>query len=377
MKRFLLLISIITLFSCTKPIILNQTMVKKPNIKMYGSVPERNFYVNKNLSDSLKLIGELTTKGSYSNTSPVIYDNYMFVSDLSGRVTAFDISKMKEIGRESYKGETPVAPVLYRTRLFFLVNQYKEVYSTLYYYDYFTNKYISQVEIPGGVSNELLFDDEDIYLLNEFGTLFKINLIGKIEWEYETNILTYCDPAMSGDLIVWGNQKGEVICFDKIKEEIIYRKKISKGFESGVTIYDDKVLIGDIEGVLYVLDLQSGGVLWRQNTFYKIKSTAVTDGRSVFIGNLNGDVFSIDLGNGEINWAKNYGGVINTTPLLFNNILLQPNLKKKILFIDTNSGEVLKIISTERRPKMSPIYFNGKIIFGIDKGKLLIYDEVE
>jgi len=67
MKRITPYIFLIFLFGCAKSIILKKTLIGNNAVAMYGTVPERNFYINKNLSDSLKFIGELKTKGSYSN----------------------------------------------------------------------------------------------------------------------------------------------------------------------------------------------------------------------------------------------------------------------------------------------------------------------
>lgn len=377
MRRILLYIIPLIIISCTKPIILKQTALNKPGVKMYGSVPERSFYVNKCLRDSLLFIEELTTKGSYANTAPVIYDKYLFVSDLSGRVTAFDIDEMIEIGKESYKGETQIAPVLYRTRFFFVVNEYKENYATLYYYDYLTNRYIAAIEIPGAVNNEMIFDGNAVYLFNDKGVLYKINLIGKAESLLDTGTLTQCDPAMKDNFIYWGNIKGEFFKYNVESEKLIYQRIIGSGFQSGVTIVGSSAIVGDNSGTLYSVNIDNGKVNWKVATKYKIVSTAASDGDDVFIGNLNGDMFCIDFHSGEIKWQANYGGVINTTPLLFGNVLVQPNLAKKIFFIDKNNGNILKVINTERRPRMTPLYFDGRIYLGIDKGKILVYEEID
>lgn len=371
-RIYILLLTLLT--ACTHPIILKETIVGKVNIRMFGERPERNFTIKENLSDSLKFVAELTSKGSYSNTSPVMYDEFMFVPDLSGRVTAFDLSSLKEIGREGEKGETPIAPVLYRTRLFYAVNNYDEDYSTLYYYDYFTNKYIASIQIPGSLNNEMIFNGDAIYIVNSLGTVYKINLIGRIEWSLETGEQTYCDPAMKNNLLVFGTVRGNLITVDVKSEKVKYKKKITESIQSGMTIINSAVLFGDESGKLYSVELNSGNINWVADTHSKIRTIPVSNGKSVYVGNLNGDVYSVDFENGSVRWVNNYGGLINTTPLLFNNVLLQPDLRKKILFINPGNGKLIKSIATEARPRMTPVYFKNKIIFGIDKGRILIYE---
>lgn len=374
MKLKIYILLLIFLGACTHPIILKETMVGKENIAMFGSKSERNFYINNNLSDSLKFIAELKTNGSYSNTSPVIYDEFLFVPDLSGRVTAFNINELKQIGHEGVKGETAVAPVLYRTRLFFAVNDYKENYSTLFYYDYFTNKYIAKLKIPGSIRNEMLYDGNAIYIVNSLGTVYKVNLIGRIEWYLETGEQTLCDPAMKDNLLVFGTLNGKMIAIDTDSRKIKYSIKITESIQSGLTIIDSVVFFGDAAGRLFSVDVNNGNVKWTVDTHYKIKSIPVSNGSSVFIGNLNGDVYSVNIKTGKKNWSNNYGGLINTTPLLFNNVLVQPDLRQKILFINPVNGKLVRSIATEARPRMTPIYFKNMIFFGIDKGRILIYE---
>jgi len=72
-------------------------------------------------------------------------------------------------------------------------------------------------------------------------------------------------------------------------------------------------------------------------------------------------------------WKIETGGIINTTPVLFKNYLVQPDLNRKIYFIDINSGEIAKTYDFEKRVKLSPVYYDGILYLGADKGIINAY----
>jgi outer membrane protein assembly factor BamB len=98
--------------------------------------------------------------------------------------------------------------------------------------------------------------------------------------------------------------------------------------------------------------------------------------KNLLVGNLKGNIYSLDKNSGELNWDISTGGIINTTPILFDDYLVQPDLFKLIHFVDVETGEIVKQISVEKRLKMSPVYFNNTIYFGMDKGEILAFEIV-
>jgi len=44
--------------------------------------------------------------------------------------------------------------------------------------------------------------------------------------------------------------------------------------------------------------------------------------------------------------------------------------------VNVESGEIAKQIDVSGRMKMSPVYFNNTIYFGMDKGEILAYEVI-
>lgn len=359
---------------CSKRIVLNEINLSGDSHAMFGKTPERNFYNDFTLGDSLKLKWETDTKGSYKNTSLIFLDEIMFASDLAGRVYAFNIESGKGAGEEKNKGAVSIAPVLYNSIIVYVVEEFKEKYSTIYFYDYYTGDYINEHIINGSCGNELIKTDDAILLISENGILYNYNLSGNERWKLDTQSKVRCVPALTGDTFIFGSVTGEITAVSLSRQKVIYKNKISDRIQSGITIENGRGYVGDDAGYLYCFDIADGEVIWSFDTGAKIVSIPVMNDEDLFVGNLSGDLFSLDKKNGEMNWLNETGGIINTTPLLFSDYLVQPDLFKKIHFVDIENGEIDRQIETDGRMKLSPVYFNGVIYFGMDKGEILAYE---
>ena len=379
MKRSLLkyvtifLAGMIVISGCAQPIFFRNMAIGMPGYIMFGKTPGRNFYENVSIGDSLELKWSTETSGSQSNTSIVIYNDILFVTDLSGKLYAFDRKSGKLFGYEKYTGSLPVAPVVNNLRLFLMVNDLNEKYSTLKNFDILNGKILDETKIYGGVHNEMLKLDDAIIVLSDYGELIKFNLVGIKEWSTNTKVDSHSSPASDGNVIVFGNERGELISCSAKTGKILYRKKICIGIEAGLSISGSNIYFGDKTGKVYCVNLNDGKIIWQYDTKNKIVVTPVMNAENLFIGNLNGDIFCLDKTNGKSNWKTVTIGVINTTPLLFKNRLVQPDLNRKVYLIDISSGNIDKTLSFETRTKLSPVYYDGMIYLGADRGVINAY----
>jgi len=368
---------LLLLISCTQPLIIKYISTEEPGFYMFGKTKYRNFYENVFLSDSLQKVWQRETKGSQLHNSIAIYNDYLFVSDLSGRIYGYDKNTGKEIGFEKNNGAISVTPIIYKLRLFYVVNNLKERYSTFVMYDFVNGRKINEFKIDGGVNNELLKTENAVFVLSDKGELVKFNYAGEIEWSVDTKSTTKCIPAADENYIIWGNQNGELVFANITDGKIIFREKICDGIESGISIDNNILYLGDVLGKLISFDKNKMTIQWIYKTNAKIKSIPVFNDESVFIGNLSGNIYSINKVSGKRNWIFHTNGIINTTPLLFKNLLIQPDYNKKIHLLNNLTGTSLKTIIFDRRVKLTPVYYEGMLYLGSDRGQIHAYKTFE
>ena len=155
--------------------------------------------------------------------------------------------------------------------------------------------------------------------------------------------------------------------------EVLYRKKICGGIEAGLSISGSNIYFGDKTGKVFCVNLNDGKIIWQYDTKNKIVVTPVMNAENLFIGNLNGDIFCLNKADGKLKWKIRTEGVIDATPLLLKNKLVQPDLNRKVYLIDVATGNIEKMMPFETRTKLSPVYYDGMIYLGADRGEINAY----
>lgn len=373
-SRIIFIFVLINISGCEKSFI--QLVVQQdPNaIPMYGKTPSREFYVPVSINDSLKLIWENEAHGSFTNSSAVIYDSTIFVSDLSGRIHCFDLQTGKQKGVLKTKGAIYSTPLVFRNKLVYVLCNNNDDNSNLIYYDLYNAEELFEIKINGKVLNQMIIDGIDIIFFTENGMVKKYSPAGGEIWAQNLSSKIYCNPALIENKIVVGNDKGEIFFINSINGDLILRKKIGKAFYSGVTIFKNIAYIGDDTGVLYAINIDDGKIIWQYNTGSRILMNPALDDVNIFIGNLKGELFSLKQIDGKLNWRVNYGGIFNSTPLITNNRIIISDLFKSFLLIDKDNGKLKKKFELGGRCKLTPILFDNKIIIGFDDGIVRAYE---
>jgi outer membrane protein assembly factor BamB len=376
-KLIIAAISLTLLLGCAKSIMKIEAKKDDSPFRMFGKVPSREFYVPVNVSDSLNLVWENSVNGSFTNSSISVYDELVFVNDLSGRVYCFRFSDGKQLGKLTYKGAIYSTPIPFKNLIIFPVAQEKENFTELVYYDYSAGEELEIIELPGRVLTEMIAVEDGVIFNTEIGLVFKYDLHGNKVWETETKVPTRSSPSMENNLFIFGNDNGEIISLDNSTGDSIYVSNIGGSFFSGSTIVDDVIYIGNNNGKLYALNLNDGKVIWDFNSHARIMMTPAVDNENVVFGNLAGYLFSLNRNDGKLNWKTKFRGILNATPLLTENKIVVPDAFFSFHLVDKKDGSIIKDFHLDGRAKYSPVYYKEILFIGYDNGNLSAYEFVE
>jgi len=375
--KIFLLVVLLLISGCARSVIKYATKLDDNPYQMYGKIPSREFYLPASISDSLVLKWESEANGSFPNSSVSVYEDLVFINDLSGRIFCFNIESGKKIGSLKYSsGSVYSTPIPYRSKVIFPVAIEKENVTDLVIYDYSQGKELETIELPGRVLTQMIALNDDILFTSEVGIAYKFNSMGKKIWETHTRVPTRSSPALVDDLFIFGNDKGEIIALDSSTGDSVYVQNIGGHFFSGLTISENVIYVGNDNGFVYALNSDDGKIIWQFDTGAKIKMEPSVDEQNIYIGNLNGGFFSLNKLNGNENWTKEFRGILNTTPLITENLIILPNVLFEIHFLDKQSGHVIKSIPLDGRAKLSPVIHKNILFIGYDDGVIRAYDFV-
>ncbi len=206
------------------------------------STEKNNFFVNENKSANLKYEWDVRSHGSFRNSAFVAFDSLIIIADLSGRITVHKTRDGKKTAELKYSGGIEQAPIIIKSYMLFIVNENKEIYSTLVVYDLVNGKEVRALSLKGKFGNELSLVGDFVYAVSNYGTVYKIANWGNIEWEKEFNTNVYSNPISDEEHLFFPNSKGEILKIDLENGELISKFKIGEGFKSGLNM-DDKNLI--------------------------------------------------------------------------------------------------------------------------------------
>jgi outer membrane protein assembly factor BamB len=201
-----------------------------------------------------------------------------------------------------------------------------------------------------------IFILSNIYILNNKGSLFKINSSsGKIIWQkkifedLENTIIG--TPALSarlsqdGKIILYlHNGFDELVAFNEDNGNRIWSKKTNLPFRGGITVSENSLFLSDFEGNFYSIKNKNGEIEWTTflgndpNSIYTSARPILADNKIVVPGT-GGSFFVISQNKGEVLWTDNISSN-KQLPKLFHSgdIIANPLYSNDVVYIVSQSG---------------------------------------
>ena len=317
------------------------TVDTKGNIIVYSLEKQKiilryNFYKKKykKIKKKLNLISE---------------KNIIYISDNFGYLYSINLIENKLVWAKNYK-----IPFKSNFKIFDNKIILSDINNSLYFIDKLTGnkkKFVPTEEtlIKNNFVNSLALNDNNIFYLNTFGSLYSFDKNLSINWFLNLN--QSVDVSASGLF-----------------------------YSNPLVLYEDKIIVST-DPYLYILNANNG------STIHKIsitsKTTPIISGKSIFLitnDNLliclnmtNGKViYSIDISKkiGELLETKNKPIIIKSLSIINNNLYIF--LKNSYLVKFNINGLIQNISKFSNKLSSFPIFINDSIIYISKKNKLVI-----
>ena len=280
----------------------------------------------------------------------IIENNVIYVSDNFGYLYAFDYIKNKILWAKNYK--TPFRSNLkIKNNKIITANQNND----LYFFDKLTGDALRLIPteenlVKNEFINNLSLNDKYTLFLNTYGSLYAINNEEmKIAWFINLNKSLDLNPSN----LFKGNQ-------------IVHQK--------------EKIIVNANENT-YVLDINSGSILFKLNLSSKIKPIIMNE--YLFLISKNNLLISFNLKNGKIIYSHNINDEISKFLKIKKKTVDCKNLimVNGKLFVFLTSSYVLKfnikgnlesVIKLPRKINSFPIFINGSFLYLDKKNKISI-----
>jgi len=183
-------------------------------------------------------------------------------------------------------------------------------------------------------------------------------------WEYKTDSDKSGfegTPIVAYGKVFVGDFDGTIHAIDLETGKVAWKIKMKDGFVTAAAAKDGRIVIGDFSGIVYCLDANTGAEIWRREIEQQVAAGANFFEGNVLVTSEGGTMFAMDLKTGEPKWNYATGDQLRSSPTIWQSFSLLAGCDGKLHKIDLLKGESTGEGVPLQSPTMSTPSVIGKI----------------
>lgn len=311
-------------------------------------------------------------------SSPIILGNTVVIGSLDKRVYFIDAVSGKKLGVHKVYSSVSTSACGEDAAIYFGLDIGKETFFAL---NLRTGKILWKEKLGDLSSSSQLYKDK-IFVGSGNGTLWVLNkTTGEKIWDFNTKASLISTPAC-GDLPSASSTE-EVICFGSIdgylyslKSDsggIKWKFKADGGIYSSPAIKNGMIFFGSVDGSLYALNLTDGSLIWKFQTQADIYSSPAVAEGLVYIGSNDYHMYAVNQKTGELGWKFKTEGLVHSSPIAVDDKLFFGSFDGNFYVLNRFTGELLWKYQTKGVISASPAYYKGRVYIASEDGFLYCF----
>ncbi|MBL7063098.1 MAG: PQQ-like beta-propeller repeat protein [Anaerolineae bacterium] len=142
----------------------------------------------------------------------------------------------------------------------------------------------------------------------------------------------------------------------------------------GGAISDGVFVIGNSDGNVYALDVESGALKWVFETGHRVWATPLIISDTVYIGSMDRHLYALDLSTGEERWSFQAEGAFAGTPALWNDTLFIGAFDDRFYAVDARTGAERWHFAGENWFWGSPVVYDDTVFVADVNGNVYAID---
>ncbi len=142
-------------------------------------------------------------------------------------------------------------------------------------------------------------------------------------WTFASDANVISTPAVTGGLVVFGNQQGRVDALSLKDGKKQWSFQTGGSVFSSPAVCGDKLVFGSGDGNIYCLETRNGHLAWKLTAGASVLGSPLVDNNTVYIGGSDHRFRAIDVTTGRERWQfDGLDGPVMGTPVLYNNMII-------------------------------------------------------
>jgi outer membrane protein assembly factor BamB/predicted phosphodiesterase len=130
-------------------------------------------------------------------------------------------------------------------------------------------------------------------------------------------------------------------------------------------IVNDVVIVGNQDGLIEAIDLQSGNRKWSYQTKGPIFSSPAAASGGIVLGSADGNIYSLNSKNGKLAWLQKTDGAVLGSPLIVHDTVFIGGSDHSFRALSLKTGKILWTFKGIEGPVVSrPVVEGNTILFG-------------
>jgi outer membrane protein assembly factor BamB len=228
------------------------------------------------------------------------------------------------------------------------------------------------------VASPLVTGDR-VYAPDANGTMYVLDLTGKLLWTYHTDKPLWATPATDGKVIYLASMDRHVYALDAQSGKLIWESEDLGGAVVGTpTIGPDGTLyVGSFGRLMAALNPQNGKILWSKPTTGWVWAAPALDQGVLFFGDLDGAFYAMNATDGAVSWetppAESAGNSISDRSVVISDTVYYTAENGSLFAASTTDGNPKAIIQVDGKLYASPQVIGDLFLLApVGKGPFLM-----
>lgn len=168
--------------------------------------------------------------------------------------------------------------------------------------------------LPAPISGSLVADNVALFGGSVDGHIYSLNKqTGQVLWSNQYPEEFSGQPQLLGNRVYFGSNAGTIRCLDARTGQLLWEYKTRGPIQGAIAVKDNMAYFGSGDGNVYAFDEIRSKVRWQRRTGAAVQAVALVD-NGVLASSLDNFAYLLSLNKGALIWRQQLPGRISSRP---------------------------------------------------------------
>lgn len=265
-------------------------------------------------------IGNLKFLGKDCSTAPLILGKdviFTYAGDKKYSIASYDLTQGKINWRKNY-GDIQTSPILYDGYVYF-----GNLNGGFYKVELSSGKLVWKFNSKGQIHATCAIAGKTAVFGNDKGSIFGIDIISGTEvWKLDTKLPVISTPLIKNEIVYIGCNDSNYYALSLDSGAVKWKINLHSKLIGGSAIdANGNLITGAVDGSIYSINSATGEVNWKTLTYGAVISSPVISGKYIYASSYDSYIYSLDAATGKVLWSSMLENKVKTTPVIWKEYL--------------------------------------------------------